>query len=197
VKILQLKRALILFVSLSFLCGLVYPLMITIVAQVLFPHRANGSLVVVGSRAVGSELIGQMFSGPEYFHGRPSATEPPYNASGSAGSNLGPSSALLMEQVKARVEKIRRENGMPSDAPVPADLVLASASGLDPHISPESALLQVPRIARERRLAESDVASLLSRHVEKPFLGIWGRERINVLRLNMDLDNLKESVGNR
>lgn len=196
-NMLQLRRALILFVSLSLLCGLVYPLAMTMVAQVFFPQRANGSLVTVGSRVAGSELIGQMFASPAYFHGRPSAAEPPYNASGSAGSNLGPSSARLMEQVRARVEKVRRENGMASDAPVPADLVLASASGLDPHIRPESALLQIPRIARERQLPESDVASLLSGHVEKPFLGLWGRERINVLRLNMDLDHLGKSISHR
>jgi K+-transporting ATPase ATPase C chain len=128
-NMLLVRRALILFVFLSLLCGVVYPLVITSLAQVLFPYQANGSVVVAGSRVAGSELIGQMFAGPEYFHGRPSAAEPPYNASGSAGSNLGPSSALLMEQVRARVENARRENGMAADAPGSARRQAEAASG--------------------------------------------------------------------
>ncbi|MCX5834616.1 MAG: potassium-transporting ATPase subunit C, partial [Deltaproteobacteria bacterium] len=129
----QVKRAVMIFLSFSFLCGLVYPLMITAIAQIFFPHRAGGSLVTMDGRVAGSELIGQMFREPNYFHGRPSATEPAYNAGASSGSNLGPTNAKLLEQVKERIDKVRQENDLASfDAPVPADLVLASASGLDP-----------------------------------------------------------------
>jgi K+-transporting ATPase ATPase C chain len=188
----QIKQALVVFLSLSVLCGLIYPLFMTVVAQGLFPHPANGSPVTADSRVVGSELIGQRFEDPKYFHGRPSATEPAYNAGGSAGSNLGPSSARLMEQVAERMKKVRQENGLTSRSSVPADLVTASASGLDPHISPASAMLQVPRVARERRMPESEVKEMIVRHTEGPLLGIWGRERINVLKLNMALDRLTQ-----
>jgi len=189
----QVKRAVMIFLSFSFLCGLVYPLIITAIAQVFFPHRAGGSLVIMDGRVAGSELIGQMFREPNYFHGRPSATEPAYNAGASSGSNLGPTNAKLLEQVKERIDKVRQENDLASfDAPVPADLVLASASGLDPHISPASAMLQVQRVARERRLPEPEVESLVSRHIERPLLEVWGRERVNVLKLNMALDRLKQ-----
>ena len=189
----QVKRAVIVFLSFSFLCGLVYPLMITAIAQALFPHRAGGSLVMVDGRVAGSELIGQTFREPGYFHGRPSATAPAYNASASSGSNLGPTNAKLLEQVKERIGKVRSENDLASfDAPVPADLVLTSASGLDPHISPASAMLQVQRVASERGLPESEIESLVSRHVEWPLLGVWGRERVNVLKLNTALDKLKQ-----
>ena len=189
----QVKRAVMIFLSFSFLCGLVYPLMITAIAQIFFPHRAGGSLVMMDGRVAGSELIGQMFREPNYFHGRPSATEPAYNAGASSGSNLGPTNAKLLEQVKERIDKVRQENDLASfDAPVPADLVLTSASGLDPHISPASAMLQVQRVARERQLPESEVESLVSRHIERPFLDVWGQERVNVLKLNMELDRLKQ-----
>jgi K+-transporting ATPase ATPase C chain len=189
----QVKRAIMIFLSFSFLCGLVYPLMITAASQVLFPYRANGSLVMMDGRVAGSELIGQMFERSSYFHGRPSITVPAYNASASSGSNLGPTNAKLVEQVKERIEKVRQENGLASShAPVPPDLVLASASGLDPHISPASAMLQVQRVARERRLPESEVESLVSRHIERPLLQVWGQERVNVLKLNMALDRLKQ-----
>ena len=189
----QVKHAVMIFLSFSFLCGLVYPLMITAIAQIFFPHRAGGSLVMMDGRVAGSELIGQMFREPNYFHGRPSATEPAYNAGASSGSNLGPTNAKLLEQVKERIDKVRQENDLASfDAPVPADLVLTSASGLDPHISPASAMLQVQRVARERQLPESEVESLVSRHIERPFLEVWGQERVNVLKLNMSLDRLKQ-----
>ena len=189
----QVKRAIMIFLSFSFLCGLVYPLMITAIAQIFFPHRAGGSLVMMDGRVAGSELIGQMFREPNYFHGRPSATEPAYNAAASSGSNLGPTNAKLLEQVKERIDKVRQENDLASfDAPVPADLVLTSASGLDPHISPASAMLQVQRVARERQLPESEVELLVSRHIERPLLEVWGQERVNVLKLNMALDRLKQ-----
>jgi K+-transporting ATPase ATPase C chain len=190
---LPLKRAVIIFLSFSLLCGLVYPLMITAIAQALFPHQAGGSLVMVDGRVVGSERIGQMFREPKYFHGRPSATEPEYNAGASSGSNLGPTNARLLAQVKERMDNVRRENGLASsDMPIPADLVLASASGLDPDISPASAMLQVQRVARERRLPASEVEALVIRHMERPFLGVWGRERVNVLKLNMALDRMQQ-----
>jgi K+-transporting ATPase ATPase C chain len=185
---LQLRRAIIVFVSLSLLCGLVYPLGITAIAQILFPFQSRGSLLISGNQCIGSELIGQMFTSPKYFHGRPSSTDPAYNAAGSAGSNLGPSSASLLEQVEERIAQVSRENGLSSTAAIPADMVCASASGLDPHISIQSAMLQVRRVADERGLPESDIESLLSNHIEKPLWGIWGQERVNVLKLNMALD---------
>ncbi len=189
--LLQTRRAVVILVSLSILCGLVYPLIMTALAQILMPHQANGSPLTVGDRVAGSGLIGQMFENPKYFHGRPSATEPAYNGEGSAGSNLGPSSARLRETVAERIAKVRRENGLDPQAPIPADLVLASASGLDPHISPEAAALQVSRVARLRRLAVTDVEALVNRCTEKPLLGVWGRARVNVLKLNAALDGLE------
>lgn len=185
---LQVKRAVIVFVSFSLLCGLVYPLGITAIAQILFPYQSRGSLLISGNQCIGSEFIGQMFTSPKYFHGRPSATDPAYNAGGSAGSNLGPSSAQLLEQVKERIAEMRRENGLSPATPVPADMVLASASGLDPHISMRSAMLQVRRVAGERGLPEAEVELLLRHYVETPLLRMWGQERVNVLRLNMALD---------
>ena len=140
---------------------------------------------------MGSQLIGQLFTSPKYFHGRPSATDPQYDASNSGGSNLAPSSAKLIAQAQARVEQVRTENGLSADAPVPADLVLTSASGLDPHISPLSAALQVKRIAGERKIPEADLEKIIQQNTEQPLLGIWGKERVNVLQLNLALDGIK------
>lgn len=165
-----------------------YTFFITGVAQLTFPYQANGSLLYVDGKVVGSELIGQSFTSPGYFHGRPSARN--YDAEDSGGSNLGPTSAKLMEQVRQRVEQVRRENGLAPDAPVPADLVLASGSGLDPHISPESALLQVARVAKARGLPESEVKALVERHIEPPQFGVLGADKVNVLKLNIALDEL-------
>jgi K+-transporting ATPase ATPase C chain len=165
-----------------------YTLAITLIAQVFMPYQANGSLLYVDGKVVGSELIGQSFTSPGYFHGRPSAVD--YDGANSAGSNLGPSSAKLMDQVRQRVEQVRKENGLASDAPVPADLVLASGSGLDPHISPESALLQVGRVAKARGLPESDVKALVERYIEPPQFGFMGTDKVNVLKLNIALDEL-------
>lgn len=187
---LQLKRSILVFAGLSIICGLIYPLGITVVSQAIFPWQSNASIIKQGDVVIGSELIGQLFTRPEYFHGRPSATDPPYDASNSTGSNLAPSSAKLLEQVKVRLEQIRKENGLPSNMPVIADLVLASSSGLDPHISVEAALLQAPRIAGERKIPQSVIEKIVGQNTETPFLGIWGMQRVNVLQLNIILENI-------
>jgi potassium-transporting ATPase KdpC subunit len=186
----QLKRSILVFLGLSIICGLIYPLTITAVSQVIFSRKSNASVIKKGDVVVGSELIGQLFTRPEYFHGRPSAVDPPYDASNSSGSNLAPSSAKLLEQVKTRIEQVRKENNLPSNTPVPADLVLASASGLDPHISVAAALLQVPRIARERKISESVIDKIVNQNTENPFLGIWGMPRVNILQLNIALESI-------
>jgi K+-transporting ATPase ATPase C chain len=173
---------------LTILTGVVYPLVVTGVAEVVFPHQAHGSLITHDGRAVGSELIGQAFSGPRYFWGRPSATTPmPYNAGSSGGSNLGPINPDLGKQVKERVAALRAAD--PGNTwPVPVDLVTASASGLDPDISPAAAEFQVPRVARARGLAESAVRDLVSAHTSPRFLGVLGEPRVSVLQLNLALD---------
>jgi len=173
---------------LTILTGLVYPLVVTGVAEVAFPHQAHGSLITHGGRAVGSQLIGQAFSDLRYFWSRPSATTPmPYNAASSGGSNLGPTNPDLGKQVKERVETLRAAD--PGNTrPVPVDLVTASASGLDPDISPAAAEFQVPRVARARGLAESAVRDLVSAHTSPRFLGVLGEPRVSVLQLNLALD---------
>lgn len=185
------KQAILVFIVFSVLCGLVYPFLITAVSQFIFPWRSNGSIITSGNQILGSELIGQKFSRFKYFHGRPSATDPAYNASASGGSNSGPSNAKFRDEVMKRIEEVRNENGLPSNIPIPADLVLASASGLDPHISVESAMLQVERIARERGVSESKVKEMVSQSIEHRLLGIWGQPRVNVLKLNLAMDKLK------
>jgi K+-transporting ATPase ATPase C chain len=184
-----LKQAILVFCIFTIVCGLMYPLFIIALSQSLFPQKANGSIITLDNRTVGSELIGQQFNSPKYFHGRPSGTEPAYNASGSAGSNLGPTNAHFLEEVKKRVEEVRNANGLPANTPIPADLVLTSASGLDPHISVESAVLQVRRIAKERGVPEAEVEAMVRRHIEQPLGGIWGEPRVNVLKLNLALDS--------
>jgi K+-transporting ATPase ATPase C chain len=170
------------------LLGIIYPFAMTGISQFFFPKKANGSLVMSDNRVVGSSLVGQNFTDPKYFQGRPSALEKPYDASNSGGSNFGPSNAKFLEEVSKRIEKVRKENVLNPEAPVPADLVLASASGLDPHISVEAAMLQVPRIAKARGLQESEVQDALQRSAGGPLFGFLGDRRINVLRLNMSLD---------
>jgi K+-transporting ATPase ATPase C chain len=188
---LQMKRSLLVFAGLSLICGLIYPLIITVISQTIFFSESNAGVIKKGDTVIGSQQIGQLFISPRYFHGRPSATDPPYDASNSGGSNLAPSSAKLLEQVQTRIEQVRRENRLAANAPIPADLVLASASGLDPHISVEAALLQAPRIARERKITAVDSERMIRENTQHPFWGIWGKERVHVLNLNIALDNFK------
>ena len=187
-----LRPALTLFVVLSIVTGLLYPLAVTGVAQAVLPNQANGSLITQGGKPVGSELIGQSFSEPGHFWGRPSATAPmPYNAAASGGSNLGPTNPALAEAVKARIAALRAAD--PGNTqPVPVDLVTASASGLDPHISPAAAAYQAPRVARARGLPLAQVQTLVQQHTESPWLGWLGEPRVNVLALNLALDSLSK-----
>src|SRR5512137_1156272 len=184
----KLRPAVILFLAFTLLTGLAYPLFMTGLIQTAMPTKAEGSLLVVDGRIVGSELIGQDFSSPGYFQGRPSAAG--YAADGSGASNYGPGSAKLMEQVHQRVDYIRRTNNLSPNMPVPSELVLASASGLDPHISMQGALMQVARIARVRGLPEHEVKLLVYQHIEPAQFGIIGPEKVNVLRLNLALDEV-------
>lgn len=182
------RPALVLFVLLSALTGLIYPMAVTGVAKTAFPAQADGSLIVLDGTTVGSKLIGQNFSDPKHFWGRPSATAPqPYNASASGGSNQGPLNPALTDAVKARVEALRAADP-DNAAPVPVDLVTASASGLDPDISPAAAQYQAARVARVRGMPLSEVQSLIDRNTQKPLLGFLGESRVNVLALNIALD---------
>ena len=165
-------------------------MLITGLCQLIFPHKANGSLIVANGKVVGSDLIGQSFTSPKYFNGRPSAIEKPYDASNSGASNFGPSNAKFLEGVAKRIAKVRQENGLRPDAPVPADLVLASGSGLDPHISLDAAMIQVSRVARARQLPEAQVRDTVEKLTESPFLGLAGQSRVNVLELNLAVDAL-------
>ena len=185
------RPAVSLFVLLSAVTGLVYPLAVTGIAQVAFPAAAGGSLVVKDGKPVGSTLIGQNFTEAKYFWGRPSATSPqPYNASSSGGSNLGPLNPALVDAVKSRVDALKAAD--PGNRkPVPVDLVTASASGLDPHISPEAAAYQVERVARARQVKAEVVAALVTKNTEDRQLGIFGEPRVNVLNLNLALDALR------
>jgi len=169
----------------TMLFGIVYPLAMTGLAQAIFPAKANGQLIERSGRVIGSRIIGQTFSSPGYFHGRPSAAGAGYDAANSGGTNLGPTSRKLVDAVKAAVEAAKREN--PS-APVPIDLVTSSASGLDPHVSPAAALFQAPRVARERGVGEADVRRMIEARVEGRQWGFFGEPRVNVLELNLALD---------
>jgi potassium-transporting ATPase KdpC subunit len=172
-------------IATTILLGVIYPFVVTGLAQVLFPHQANGSLITLNEKIVGSRLIGQPFSSPGYFRSRPSAAGNGYDAGNSGGSNLGPTNKTLIDRVSGDAQKVQAEN---PGTPVPMDLLTTSGSGLDPHISPEAAAFQAPRVAKERGMAESDVATLIAKHTEGRQLGFLGEPRVNVLELNLDLD---------
>ena len=193
----QIRPAIVLVIGLTLITGLVYPLVMTGIAGVIFPRQAQGSLIEKDGKVIGSALIGQVFADDKYFHGRPSATnapdpedstktvDAPYNASNSMGSNLGPANKALIERVKGDVESLKKENASSS---VPIDLVTTSGSGLDPHVSPEAALFQVPRVAKARNMTEDRVRQLVTERTEGRFLGLLGEPRVNVLTLNLALD---------
>jgi potassium-transporting ATPase KdpC subunit len=186
----QLRPAILSVLVFTVVCGLVFPLVITGIAQVVFPHQANGSLIVKNGQVIGSELIGQNFSKPEYFHPRPSAAGGGYDAANSSGSNLGPTSQKLMDQIRDRVTAYRTENELTASALVPADAVTASASGLDPQISLENARLQAARVAKGRHVDVAVVHHLITVYTQKRQLSILGEPGVNVLELNLALDQL-------
>src|SRR6267142_2313341 len=195
----EIRPAIIVLVALTLITGLAYPLAMTALAGVIFPNQAQGSLIETDGKVVGSALIGQDFTSDKYFHGRPSATTAPdpadatktvpapYNAANSGGSNLGPTNKALNDRIKEDVDKLKQEN---ASAPVPIDLVTTSGSGLDPHISPEAALFQVPRVAKARNLPEDRVRQLVADNTSDRLVGLLGEPRVNVLELNLALDRV-------
>ncbi len=195
----EIRPAIVFIVALTLITGVAYPFAITGIAQMIFPYKAQGSLLERDGKIVGTALIGQEFASEGYFHGRPSATTAPdpndatktvpvpYNAANSGGSNLGPASKALIERVQGEIEKRKQENPW---AQVPADLVTTSGSGLDPDISPEAALFQIPRVAKARNLPESQVRQLVAEHTSDRFAGLLGEPRVNVLELNLALDRM-------
>jgi potassium-transporting ATPase KdpC subunit len=196
----EIRPAIVMLIAFTLITGVAYPVVVTGIAEAVFPYQAHGSLIEQGGKVVGSALIGQQFVSDRYFHGRPSATvapdpkdpnktvDAPYNAAGSGGSNLGPTSKVLIERVKSDVAKLKAEN---PNMPVPTDLVTASASGLDPDISPAAAFFQVPRVAKARGLAGPEVRELVESKIKSRTFGLFGEPRVNVLELNLALDKLR------
>lgn len=190
-----LRPAIVIFALLSLITGIAYPLATTGVAQVVFAHQAAASVIVRNGKPVGSALIGQNFDAPKYFRGRPSATSPmPYNADASGGSNLGPSSPALVATVKQRADELRAANPE-ANGPVPSELVMASASGLDPDISPQAAHWQAARVARARGLPLAQIDALIDARAQGPSLGLFGEARVNVLALNLALDDVQDRAA--
>ncbi len=187
----QLRPAIVAFILLCVITGLLYPVVVTGIAQVVFPSQANGSLIYQNGQVVGSKLIGQSFDDPKYFWGRLSATSPyPYNAAASSGSNLGPTNKALFDEVQARIDALHKSDPG-NTAPIPVDLVTSSGSGLDPDISPDAAMYQVHRVATARGLPDAQVQQLVAQYTQPRLFGLLGEERVNVLQLNLALDALK------
>jgi K+-transporting ATPase ATPase C chain len=194
----QFRPAIMLTILLTLLLGIAYPLATTGVAQAIFPSQANGSLVCVNGKPIGSALIGQYWTDAQYFHGRPSVTNnlsgtpAPYQANNSAGSNLGPTNSQLIQTVQQRIAQLKKENpDVPAGTPIPTDLVESSASGLDPDVSVAGAYYQIPRIAKARQMTQEDVRKLVDDNVQGRFLGLFGEPRVNVMTLNLALDHVQ------
>jgi potassium-transporting ATPase KdpC subunit len=186
----QIRISLLILIIMTILLGFVYPLAMTGIAQLLFQKKANGSFIIAGGRIIGSGLIGQNFSGPRYFHGRPSANN--YDGTNSGGSNLGPTNRKLIDVTLKNIEQVRKENSLPPDARIPSDLVLASASGLDPHVSLDSALLQADRVARARGIEKKVIEGLITHNTERPYFNTFGNPYVNVLNLNIALERYRD-----